>query len=103
MTDFDADVSSSGLVPTSDDYVGCYNDLVADRVLTTVTTDDALTPAVSMGSIRPFFFGGVRFVCVNQFFSTTAPLGLGTCLYRVNSICFLEQHPANRYTLVTHS
>ena len=51
MTDFDADVSSTSAVPTSDDYVGCFNDLIADRVLTTVTTDDALTPAVSVESL----------------------------------------------------
>eukprot|EP00904_Undaria_pinnatifida_P011695 jgi/Undpi1/7656/HiC_scaffold_23.g10129.m1 len=46
MTDYDADVSSPGVVPTSGDYVGCYNDLVGDRILTTVFTDDALTPAI---------------------------------------------------------
>lgn len=47
MTDYDADASAPGLFPTSEDYVGCFNDLVADRVLTTVITDDFLTPAVS--------------------------------------------------------
>ena len=50
MTDYDADVSSPGVVPTSGDYVGCYNDLVGDRILSTVLTDDALTPAVSISS-----------------------------------------------------
>lgn len=54
MTGYDADVSSPGAVPTSDDYVGCYNDLVADRVLTNVMTDDALTPAVSVLLFRKF-------------------------------------------------
>ena len=47
MTAYDADESLTGVVPTSGDYVGCYNDLVGDRVLTTVSTDDAITPAMS--------------------------------------------------------
>lgn len=50
MTDTAVEVSSPGPEPTSDDYVGCFSDMVGDRVLTTVTTDDALTPAVSVFS-----------------------------------------------------
>lgn len=48
MTDYDVDVSMTTAAPTGDDYVGCYNDLVADRVLTNVITDDALTPDVRL-------------------------------------------------------
>lgn len=33
--------------PTSDDYVGCFDDRLGDRVLSTVETDDALTLEVS--------------------------------------------------------
>ena len=45
MTSYEVDVSSP--VPDSDDYIGCYNDMLGDRVLTTVITDDAMTSAVS--------------------------------------------------------
>lgn len=42
---------SSPHVPTSDEYIGCFTDLIADRVLTTVSTDDfSMDPTVSIHS-----------------------------------------------------
>lgn len=32
--------------PPGDDYVGCYSDVVGDRVLTSVVTSEDLTPQV---------------------------------------------------------
>ena len=50
MTDTEVEVFPPSPAPSSDDYVGCYNDMVGDRLLTTVDTYDALTPAVSVTS-----------------------------------------------------
>lgn len=50
MTDSEVEVSLPSPAPTSDDYVGCFSDMVGDRVLTIVATDDALIPAVSVFS-----------------------------------------------------
>ena len=47
MTDSEVEEFPPSPAPSSDDYVGCFNDLVGDRVLTTVDTYDTLTPAVS--------------------------------------------------------
>ena len=43
MTDTEIEVADPSPVPTSDEYVGCFSDLVGDRVLTTVTTGEAMT------------------------------------------------------------
>lgn len=51
MTDAVVESPPPGAVPTSDDYVGCFSDMVGDRVLTTVTSNDAMTLGVSS-----FFF-----------------------------------------------
>lgn len=48
MTDSVAEVFPPSAAPTSDEYVGCFNDMVADRVLTTVMTDDAMTLEVTL-------------------------------------------------------
>ena len=47
MTDSVAEVFPTSAVPTDVEYVGCFNDMVADRVLTTVMTDDAMTLEVT--------------------------------------------------------
>lgn len=48
MTEGEPEVFTPGPVPTSEDYLGCFNDMVADRVLTTVVTDAAMTLEVSV-------------------------------------------------------
>eukprot|EP00904_Undaria_pinnatifida_P011612 jgi/Undpi1/7581/HiC_scaffold_23.g10054.m1 len=58
MTSYEVDVSSP--VPDSDDYIGCYNDMLGDRVLTTVITDDAMTSAVcaaACGETSQYYYG----------------------------------------------
>lgn len=47
MTAAEVESSPPGAVPTSDEYVGCFSDTIADRVLTTVTSNDAMTLEVS--------------------------------------------------------
>lgn len=47
MAEGEPEVFPPGLAPTSEDYLGCFNDDVTDRVLTTVVTDDAMTLEVS--------------------------------------------------------
>lgn len=51
MTDTDVESSPPGAVPTGDEYVGCFSDMVGDRVLTTVTSDEAMTLEVRTVSI----------------------------------------------------
>lgn len=46
MVDTDPVVSPPSPAPTSDFYVGCFNDMMADPVMTNVTVDDALTSEV---------------------------------------------------------
>lgn len=46
MVETDLEVSPPSPAPTSDSYVGCFNDMIADRVMASVTVDDALTPEV---------------------------------------------------------
>lgn len=48
MTDTLVEVSPLTLIPDGDEYVGCFNDVVGDRVLTTVSTYDDLTLEVSI-------------------------------------------------------
>lgn len=48
MTDTEVESSPPGAVPTSDEYLGCFSDMVGDRVLATVTSDDAMTLEVSL-------------------------------------------------------
>lgn len=51
MTDAVSEEVASAPVPTSDEYVGCFTDMIGDRVLTTVSTDDgAMTTTVSFHS-----------------------------------------------------
>lgn len=50
MTQSEVEVFPPGPAPTSDEYLGCFNDMVADRVLTTVVTDKAMTLEVSESS-----------------------------------------------------
>lgn len=47
MVDSEIEVLPSSPAPTSDDHVGCFNDRIGDRVMTSVMIDDALTPEVS--------------------------------------------------------
>lgn len=48
MTDTEVEVAAPSPVPTSNEYVGCFSDMVGDRVLTTVTTNEAMTLEVSI-------------------------------------------------------
>lgn len=48
MTDYGLEVSPPSHSPTGDGFLGCYNDMVGDRVLTSVTTNEDLTPQVSV-------------------------------------------------------
>lgn len=48
MTNAEVVSFSRGPVPTSDDNIGCFSDVVGDRVLATVTTDNAMTVEVSV-------------------------------------------------------
>lgn len=46
MVDSEVEVSAPSPAPTGDDYVGCFSDMVSDRVMTSVLTSDDLTPEV---------------------------------------------------------
>lgn len=79
MTDAVAEVFPPSPVPTDDEYVGCFQDMVADRVLTTVMTDDAM-------SIEVTSFHGRR----------VRPLYISCCLVLASWI-------GNAYNVVNHS
>lgn len=60
MAEGEPEVFPPGLAPTSEDYLGCFNDDVTDRVLTTVVTDDAMTLedcAAKCGEMVKFYYG----------------------------------------------
>lgn len=63
MTDTEVAEVSSSPAPSSEDYIGCFSDMVGDRLLTTVTTDDALTPDVSVISCGMIV---IRLMCKNS-------------------------------------
>lgn len=48
MTESEVEVFPPGPAQTSEDYLGCFNDMVGDRVLTTVSSDEAMTLEVSV-------------------------------------------------------
>ena len=72
MPDSEVEVFPPSPAPSSDDYIGCYNDMISDRLLTTVDTDDALTPAVSVTSRAAswtllYLFKFIADLCIFQF------------------------------------
>lgn len=54
MVDHELEESPPSPAPTGDDYVGCFTDMVSDRVLTIVMTNEDLTPEVSLSDNLSF-------------------------------------------------
>lgn len=57
MVDYELEESPPSPAPTDDDYVGCFTDMVSDRVLTIVMTNEDLTPEVSLSDNLSFQVG----------------------------------------------
>lgn len=54
MVDHELGESPPSPAPTGDDYVGCFNDMISDRVLAIVMTNEDLTPEVIMSNNLSF-------------------------------------------------
>lgn len=48
MVESELEVSPPSPAPTGDNYVGCFNDMVSDRVMTIVISSEDLTVEVSL-------------------------------------------------------
>lgn len=55
MVEYDLAVSPPSPAPTDASYVGCFNDMIDDRIMSTVLIMEDLTPEVTKSALRGYY------------------------------------------------